>query len=119
MLKSNTYGPPAGCLRFGWFESLGQTREVSGPVGEPLMTRSAGNLISGEVVRNKRSAQWAVAPIENAELSAKQKRLEFVGAKRVQTPLQGVCTTIERTERYSRAGVFPAEKSNSSLISLS
>ena len=43
-------------------------RSVS-PVGEPLMTRSAGNLISGEVVRNKRSAQWAVAPIENAELS--------------------------------------------------
>ena len=70
-------------------------------MGEPLMTRSAGNLISDEVVRNKRSAQWAVlpravrenrdygsavrvrflAPIENAELSAKQKRLEFVSAK--------------------------------------
>ena len=61
------------------------------------MTRSAGNLISGEVVRNKQSAQWAVAPIENAELSAKQKRLEFVSAKRVQTTLQVVCMMIERT----------------------
>ncbi len=47
-------------------------RSVS-PEGEPLMTRSAGNLISGEVVRNKRSAQGAVAPIENAELPAKQE----------------------------------------------
>ena len=67
------------------------------PVGEPLMTRSAGNFISGEVVRNKRSAQWAVAPIENAEC-AEGKRPEFVSAKRAQTPLQGVCATIERTE---------------------
>ena len=32
-------------------------------------------------------------------LSAKQKRLEFVSAKRVQTTLQVVCTTIERTEK--------------------
>ena len=30
-------------------------------------------------------------------LSAKRKRLEFVSAKRAQTPLQGACVTIERT----------------------
>ena len=30
-------------------------------------------------------------------LSAKRKRLEFVSAKRAQTPLQGACATIERT----------------------
>ena len=73
------------------------------------MTRSAGNLISGEVVRNKRSAQWAVAPIENAELSAKQKRLEFVGAKRAKTSLQDVFATIERTDQsfsFSIADVY-------------
>ena len=36
------------------------------------------------------SARWAVL--------RSRKRLEFVSAKRVQTPLQGVCTTIERTD---------------------
>ena len=36
------------------------------------------------------SARWAVL--------RSMKRLEFVSAKRVQTPLQGVCTTIERTD---------------------
>ena len=30
--------------------------------------------------------------------SAEGKRPEFVGAKRAQAPLQGVCATIERTE---------------------
>ena len=36
------------------------------------------------------SARWAVL--------RSRKRLEFVSAKRAQTPLQGVCTTIERTD---------------------
>ena len=35
--------------------------------------------------------------------SAEGKRPEFVSAKRVQTPLQGVCTTIERTDESRRA----------------
>ena len=34
--------------------------------------------------------------------SAEGKRPEFVSAKRVQTPLQGGCTTIERTDFESR-----------------
>ena len=37
---------------------------------EPLMTSGGGNLISGEISRNKRSAQWAVASIEAAESNA-------------------------------------------------
>ena len=35
--------------------------------------------------------------------SAAGKRPEFVSVKRVQTPLQGVCTTIERTDESRRA----------------
>ena len=31
------------------------------------MTASGGNLIGAEVIRNKRSVQWTVAPIEDAE----------------------------------------------------
>ncbi len=31
------------------------------------MTAGGGNLIGAEVIRNKRSAQWAVASIEDAE----------------------------------------------------
>ena len=61
------------------------------------MTASGGNFVSAFLNRNKRSAQWAVAPIENAELSAKQKRLEFVSAKRVASALQARAATIERT----------------------
>ena len=34
---------------------------------KPLTTRSAGNLVRGEFKQNKRSAQWAVAPIELAD----------------------------------------------------
>ena len=47
--------------------------------------------------------EWAnegsVSPVGSAE----GKRPEFVSAKRVQTPLQGVCTTIERTDESRRA----------------
>ena len=34
--------------------------------GEPATTRSAGNLVGGEVIRNKHSPQWGDAPIEDA-----------------------------------------------------
>jgi len=36
------------------------------PGGEPLSTASGGNLERGEVIRNKRSPQCGVAPIEDA-----------------------------------------------------
>ena len=35
--------------------------------GEAPMTASGGNLIGAEVIRNKRSVRWTVAPIEDAE----------------------------------------------------
>ena len=35
--------------------------------GEEPMTAGGGNLIGSEVIRNKRSAPWAVAPIEDAD----------------------------------------------------
>ena len=34
--------------------------------GEPLMTSSGGNFISGEVSRNERSSRWEAATIEAA-----------------------------------------------------
>ena len=43
--------------------------------------------------------------------SAAGKRPEFVSVKRVQTPLQGVCTTIERTDESRRAH-FPEANEN-------
>ena len=39
------------------------------PVDEELMTASGGNLISSEIMRNKRAPPCGVAPIEHAELS--------------------------------------------------
>ena len=48
------------------------------------------------------SARWAVL--------RSRKRLEFVSAKRVQTPLQGVCTTIERTDVGSSPTVTTTRK---------
>ncbi len=38
--------------------------------------------------------EGSVSPVGSAE----GKRPEFVGAKRAQTPLQGGCATIERTD---------------------
>ena len=35
--------------------------------GKPPMTASGGSLFGGFLMRNKRSAQWAVAPIEHAD----------------------------------------------------
>ena len=43
-------------------------------LGEPLSTASGGNLERGEVNRNKRSARWAVAPIEVAGRKAPIER---------------------------------------------
>ena len=33
-----------------------------------MTTASGGNIVRAEVIRNKRAAQWAVAPIEDAEV---------------------------------------------------
>ncbi len=66
-----------------------QPKQAMRPLqGEPLMTSGGGNLISGEVSRNKRSAQWAVAPIEAAEGSAPTEVAEPERAhpKRVVSP---------------------------------
>ena len=49
-------------------------------------------------MRNKRSVQWTVAPIEHAEHRFDcRKRLEFVSAKRAASALQARAATIERT----------------------
>ena len=57
--------------------------------------------LQGQDLRIKRS--WANEGSFSPVGSAEGKRPEFVSAKRVQTPLQGVCTTIERTDESRRA----------------
>ena len=52
-------------------------------------------MIAGDV--NTSTGQTREASAQCA-VRRRRKRLEFVSAKRVQTPLQGVCTTIERTD---------------------
>lgn len=55
----------------------------------------------------ERANEGSVSPVG----SAAGKRPEFVSVKRVQTPLQGVCTTIERTDESRRAH-FPEANEN-------
>lgn len=55
----------------------------------------------------ERANEGSVSPVG----SGAGKRPEFVSVKRVQTPLQGVCTTIERTDESRRAH-FPEANEN-------
>ncbi len=51
-------------------ESWEEVREIDNPAvkeGEALTTDSGGNFVRAEVIRNKRSALWGVATIEDAE----------------------------------------------------
>ena len=72
--------------------------------------------LQGQDLRIKRS--WANEGSFSPVGSAEGKRPEFVSAKRVQTPLQGVCTTIERTDESRRAHQEEALKSASFLLYL-